>query len=131
MNYTSTSPSAFTARTWTFTLYKTHTHTYIYCTVLKCLATPSDFHIPSSIVTFAHSQISFTHRCIYPIFPGSSGTASFFPSFRFLVNHNFWQLRWVHSLDMTISNELFSGYLIQYHILHIHFFSNALIHFSI
>ena len=26
---------------------------------------------------------------VYPIFPSSSGTASFFPSFRFPFNHNF------------------------------------------
>ena len=59
----------------------THTHTYvhIYNAVLKRLATPSDFHIPlPSIVPFAHSQISLTHRCICPIFSGSLGTASFF-----------------------------------------------------
>ena len=58
--------------------------------VLKRLATPSDFHISlPSVVPFAHSSSSFTHSCIYPIFPSSSGTASFFPSFRFPVNHNF------------------------------------------
>ena len=51
---------------------------------------------------------------IYPIFPRSSGTASFFPSFRFAVYHNFWKSRRVHSLDMPITNELFWGYLIQY-----------------
>ena len=41
---------------------------YIYCAVLKRLATPSDFHTPlPSIVPFAHSYISLTHRCIYPV----------------------------------------------------------------
>ena len=64
---------------------------YIYSAVLKLLATPSVFHIPlPSTVPFAHSQISFAHLCVYPIFPLSSGTASFFPSFRFPVIHNFW-----------------------------------------
>jgi hypothetical protein len=59
--------------------------------VLKRLTTPSDFHIPlPSIVPFAHSSISFIHGCIYSIFSGSPGAASFFPSFRFPVNHNFW-----------------------------------------
>ena len=57
---------------------------YIYSTVLKRLATPSDFHIPlPSIVPFAHSYISFS---IYPNFLGSSGAAWFFPSFRFPIN---------------------------------------------
>ena len=83
---------------------------YIYSADLKRLTTPSDFHIPlPSIVPFAHSQISSIHDCIYSIFPGSPGTASFFPSFRFPVNHNFCQSRWVHSLDMTIPNKFFSG----------------------
>jgi hypothetical protein len=42
---------------------------------LKRLVTPSDFHIPlPSIVPFAHSETSSAHGCIYPIFPGSSGT---------------------------------------------------------
>jgi hypothetical protein len=68
----------------------THTHIYIYSAVLKRLATPSDFHIPlPSIVPLAHSQTPFTHGCIYSIFPGSSGATSFFPTFRFPVNHNF------------------------------------------
>jgi len=63
---------------------------YIYCAVLKRLTTPSDFHIPLlSTVPFAHSYISSIHGCIYSIFPGSPGTASFFPSFRFPVNHNY------------------------------------------
>jgi hypothetical protein len=76
--------------------------------VLKCLVMPSDFHIPlPSIVQFAHSETSFTHGCIYPKFPGSLGT-SFFRSFRFPVDHNFWQSNWVHSLNMSIPNELFS-----------------------
>ena len=49
------------------------------CAVLKRLATPSDFHIPlPSVVPFTHSQIPFTPGCIYPIFTGPSGTASFF-----------------------------------------------------
>ena len=91
---------------------------------------PSDFHIPlPSVVPFAHSQISFIHGCIYSIFQGSPGTASFFPSFRFPVNHNFWQSRWVHSLDMTIPYKFFPGYDIQYHILRVHFSSNILIRF--
>ena len=61
----------------------------------------SDFHIPlPSIVPFAHSH--FIHGCIYSIFPGSLGTASFFPSFRFPVTHNFWESHWVHSVDMII-----------------------------
>jgi hypothetical protein len=39
---------------------------YIYCAVLKRLATPSDFHIPlPSTVPSAHSETSFTHGCIY------------------------------------------------------------------
>ena len=54
------------------------------------MATPSVFLIPlPSIVPFAHSSISFTHGCIYPIFPSSSMTASFFSSFRCPVNHDF------------------------------------------
>jgi hypothetical protein len=76
---------------------------YEYCAVLKRLAMPSDFHIPSpSIVPFAHSETSFTHGCTYPIFPGSSGMTSFFPSFSFPVAHNFWQSHWVHSHNMSI-----------------------------
>jgi len=54
--------------------YTVYIYIYIYrerereSTVLKRLATPSDFHIPlPSIIPFAHSQISLTHRCIYPI----------------------------------------------------------------
>ena len=83
--------------------------------------TPSDFHIPlPSIVPFAHSHISFTHGCIYPTFPGSSATSWVCSSFMFPVNHNFWSSRWVHPLDMTIPNELFSGYLIQYRNLRVH-----------
>jgi hypothetical protein len=53
--------------------------------VLRRLATPSDFHIPlPSNVPFAHSQTYSTHGYIYiyiyPIFPGSSGTTSYFSS---------------------------------------------------
>ena len=68
----------------------TYLFTYM-CAVLKRLTTPSDFHIPMpSVVPFAHSYTSSTHGCIYPIFPSSSGTASFFfSSFGFEVNHNF------------------------------------------
>jgi hypothetical protein len=84
------------------------------CAVLNRLATPSSFHIPlPSTVPFSHSETSFTHGCTYPIFPGSSGTISFLPSFRFPVDHNFWQSHWVHSLNMSKPNELFSGYVIQ------------------
>jgi hypothetical protein len=37
---------------------------YIYCAVLKRVATPSDFHIPlPSIVPFAHSETYFTYGC--------------------------------------------------------------------
>jgi hypothetical protein len=51
----------------------------IYCPVLKCLTRLSDFHTPlPSIVPFVHSETSFTHGCIYPNFPGSSGTTSIF-----------------------------------------------------
>jgi hypothetical protein len=71
----------------------------LYCAALKRLATPSDFHTPlHSTVPFAHSETYFTHGCIYPIFPGSSGTTSFFPSFRFPVDHNVWQSHWVQQL---------------------------------
>jgi hypothetical protein len=70
--------------------------------------TPSDFHISlPSIVPFVNSETSFTHGCTYPIFPGSSGTTSCFRSFRFPVDHNFWQSHWVHFLNMSIPNELF------------------------
>jgi hypothetical protein len=65
-----------------------------------------------SIVPFARSETSFTRVCIYPIFPSSSGTTSFFPSFGFPVDHNFWQSHWVHSLNMAIQNELFSVHII-------------------
>jgi hypothetical protein len=93
---------------------------YIYCAVLKRLATPSDFHIPlPSIVPFANSETSFTHGCIYPIFPGSSGTTSFFRSFRFPGDHNFWLSHLVHSLNISVPNELFSGCVIQYRILRV------------
>ena len=51
---------------------------FIYCVALKRLATPSDFHIPlPSTVPFAYSQIHFTHRSIYPIFPGCLVLKSF------------------------------------------------------
>jgi hypothetical protein len=90
-------------------------------------------YILPSIVPFAHFETSLTHGCIlvYPIFPGSSGTTSFFPSFRFPVDHKFWQSHWVHSLNVSIPNELFSGYVIQHRILRFHFSSNILIRFSI
>jgi hypothetical protein len=84
------------------------------CTVLKRLTMPSGFHIPlPSNVPFAHSETPFTHGWTYSVFPASSGTTSFFPSFRFPVDHNFWQSHWVDSLKMSIPNELFSGYVIQ------------------
>jgi hypothetical protein len=52
---------------------------YIFCMVLKCLVMPSNFHIPlPSIVQFSHSETFFTHGCIYPKFPGSLRTTSFF-----------------------------------------------------
>jgi hypothetical protein len=109
-----------------------HIYIYISCAVLKRPATPSDFHIQfPSIVPFAHSETSFTHGCTYPIFPGSTETTSFFPSFRFIVDHNFWQSHWVHSLNISIPNELFSGYAIQYPILCVNFSSNILIRFPI
>jgi hypothetical protein len=74
----------------------------VYCAVLKRLKTPSDFHTPlPSIVPFAHSETFFTHGCYYSIFPGSSGTTSVFPSFRFPVDHNFWKSR---TEDLTITN---------------------------
>ena len=105
---------------------------FIYSAVLQLLTTPSDFPIPLPlIVPFAHPERSSTHSCIYPIFLGSSGTTSFFLSFRFPVDHNFCQSRSVHSLNMSKPNELFSSYVIQYRILGIHFFSNILTHFSI
>ena len=105
---------------------------YIYCALLKHLTTASNFHIPfPSIVPFAYPEISFTHGCIYPIFPGSLEMTSFFPSFRFSVDDNFWQSHWVLSLNMSIPNELFLSYVIQYHILGVHFFSNILIRLSI
>ena len=45
-----------------------------YCAVLNGTSAPSDVHVPlSSIDPFAHSYISFTHGCIYTIFPGYSG----------------------------------------------------------
>ena len=78
----------------THTYTHTHTHTYIYIyiyiyillAVLKRLTTPSDFHtLFPPIVPFTHSYISLTHGWIYPIFPGSSVVASFFPSFRFPI----------------------------------------------
>jgi hypothetical protein len=110
----------------------THTHTHVHCAVLKRLSTLSDFHIPlPSIVPFAHSETPFTHGCRYLIFPGSSGTTSFFPSFMFPVDHTFWQSHWVQSLNMSIQNELFSGNAIQYRILRVHFSSNILIRFYI
>jgi hypothetical protein len=50
--------------------------------VLKCLAAPSNFHIPlPSIVPFAHSETSFTHG-----FPGSSETTPFFLPSGFQLN---------------------------------------------
>jgi hypothetical protein len=89
-------------------IYIYYIYIYIYCTVLKRLASPSDFHIPlPSTVPFVHSETSFTHCCVYLIFPGSSGTTSFFPSFRFPVGHNFCQLHWVLSRNMSIPNEFF------------------------
>jgi hypothetical protein len=103
---------------------RNYSYIYIYCAVLKHMATPSDYHIPlPSIVPFAHSETSFTHDCIHSNFPGSSRTTSFFPSFRFPVDHNFWQSHRVHSLNMSIPNELFLGYVIQYRILRVHFYS--------
>ena len=69
---------------------------------------------------------TYIYIYVYPIFEGSSGTASFFPSFGFPVNHDFWESRWVHSFDMTIPNELFSGYFIQYRIWFVHYFSSHL-----
>ena len=51
---------------------------------------PLNFHIPLPlIVPFTHSYISFTHGCIYSIFPGSLGATLFFPSFRFPINLDF------------------------------------------
>jgi hypothetical protein len=47
------------------------------------------------------------------------GRPFFSPSFRFPVDHCFWQSHWVHSLHMSIPNELFSDYVIQYRILRI------------
>jgi hypothetical protein len=55
---------------------------YIYIApVLKRLTTPSVYHIPlPSIVPFAHPQIPFTHRCIYPILRSLSPIAVYIPS---------------------------------------------------
>ena len=62
--------------------------------ILRGFTTSDDafpFHTPlRSVVPFAYPQISSTHSCMYPILPGSAGTTSFFPSFRFPVDHNFW-----------------------------------------
>jgi hypothetical protein len=78
---------------------------YIYSAILKRLATPSDFHIPLLwIVPFTHSETSFTHGCIYPTFPCSSGTTWFFPSFRFPGDRNFWPSHWVHYLNASTPN---------------------------
>jgi hypothetical protein len=84
-----------------------------------------------STVPFAHSETSFTYGCIHLMFPGSLGMTSFFPSFRFPVDHNFWQSLWVHSINMSIPNDLFSGYVIQYRILYVHFTSYFLYLMSI
>ena len=90
-----------------FITFKSSSHNYINCAFVKRLTTPSDFHIPlPSIVLFTHSQISFIHGCIYSIFPGSPRTSSFFPSFRFPVNNNFWQSRQVHSLGTKLISPL-------------------------
>jgi hypothetical protein len=57
----------------------TYNDAYIYCAGLKRLATPSDLYIPlPSIVPFANSETSFIYDSIYPVFPVSSGTTSFF-----------------------------------------------------
>jgi hypothetical protein len=64
---------------------------YIYCG----FKTSSDaFRLPYSIAfdCSIHPFLDFFHSWlyIYPIFPGSLGAASFFPSFRFPVNRDFW-----------------------------------------
>jgi len=60
-------------------VFETCRRKYIYSPVLKRLSTPSDFHIPlSSILPFPHSQVSFIHGCIYPIFLVLLGRPRFF-----------------------------------------------------
>jgi hypothetical protein len=71
---------------WRYYIY-IYIYVYIYIAVLILLVSPSDLF---------HSWL------FYPIFPGCSGTTSFFPSFSFRVDHNFWQSHWVHSLNMSI-----------------------------
>jgi hypothetical protein len=59
-------------------LYKHFNILILYIYKLRCFKTSDDaFCVPYSFAfdcSFACPEISFTHSCIYPIFPGSSGT---------------------------------------------------------
>jgi hypothetical protein len=104
----------------------------IYSTVLKRLATPSDFLVPlPTIVPFAHSETPFTHCCTtyIPSFQVLRGRPRFILSSGYPVGHIFGNC--TSSILSTCPYQMscISGYVIQFRILRVHLPSNILIHF--